>query len=248
MHPNPRVFVLVRLRCSGKFTIRVAKMKPWQTLTLGQRLRLALPLKWLSPSGDCMDELRQISKTTPQIVQSGPFHDGSWTVIPLVSPDGAVTDQSVNAERKFLPTKYLRGNTAASEFLNSLPGVLWRVRLSRLPSGKSIDWHYDDFEKQTGERVLRLHVPIVTETGNVQTISHENTYWSEGVLYLGDYRFPHQVENNSSVDRVHMIIDLVPSDALLSKILTSFRINWFSDSRRAVALATQRLYEDWRNR
>jgi len=58
--------------------------------------------------------------------------------------------------------------------------------------------------------IHRLHLPIITNE-NVDFYIHNKKYnLKEGTLYEINNALAHSVENNSSFDRVHLILDILP--------------------------------------
>jgi hypothetical protein len=114
--------------------------------------------------------------------------------------------------------------------------------------GGKITWHFDDFAAKTKENIYRLHVPVTTATGNIQILSHELYFWDRGEVWLGDYRFPHMVVNASHMDRVHLIIDLLPNKSLRSSINDLINADWFGAERTLFAHSCQDMLNSWRRR
>jgi len=56
----------------------------------------------------------------------------------------------------------------------------------------------------------RIHLPIITNE-NIDFYIHDKKYnLKEGILYEINNTLEHSVENNSSFDRVHLILDILP--------------------------------------
>lgn len=84
---------------------------------------------------------------------------------------------------------------------------LGRVMLVDLPAGGKIDRHFDD--GAYAEHYDRFHVPLVSDTGNVFTCGDEQLHMQPGELWQFNHRINHEVVNNSTTSRVHLIIDAV---------------------------------------
>lgn len=84
-------------------------------------------------------------------------------------------------------------------------GIPRRVMLVKLPPGKEVLEHTDGGHHL--RTCHRIHLPIVTDK-NV-TFSVENTIipMEEGTLIEINNNKPHSVKNNSTINRIHLIVD-----------------------------------------
>lgn len=218
----------------------------WQEFTATNEVLLATDLPEISVDENTFADLANLC-CMEGIKQQGPYHDGCWHILSLMAPDGAPGLQDVNYVAKYLPTPVLAKYPRIARFLFSLDGSLRRVRISRLKSGGQITWHVDDFQEKTGEKVFRIHIPIITSAENFQVIGHYCSHWSTREIWLGDYRFPHMVVNNSANDRFHLIVDLVPSDALVTEVNKTFQCDWFGAERSRLAQTAKEMLLRWRS-
>jgi len=97
--------------------------------------------------------------------------------------------------------------------LEKLPGEIIMARLSSLPAGGRILRHYDPIESIDFGN-LRLHVPIRTSPEVIFYLGYRRRRWAAGQVWYGDFTFPHSVWNRSSLNRVHLIVDLKANDEL----------------------------------
>ena len=82
-----------------------------------------------------------------------------------------------------------------------------RVQLASLPPGGVISTHRD-----IGilTKIHRLHIPIITKEG-VNFFVRKNKYYLEPEhLYDLNNVFMHSVTNNSDINRIHLLIDMLP--------------------------------------
>lgn len=89
------------------------------------------------------------------------------------------------------------------------------VRVLKLVAHETIRTHEDgkSFDLATGS-IMRLHIPIVTND-QVFFIVNKNKYiLKQAKLYYMNVNFPHSVENQSNMDRVHLVIDVVATNSL----------------------------------
>jgi len=80
-----------------------------------------------------------------------------------------------------------------------------RMALSVVTPGTHLKRHTDEIF------LLRVHIPIYSEIGNIWTTDDGEYYLEEGSAYLCDTRSPHSITNNSQSDRVHLLFALPES-------------------------------------
>ena len=80
-----------------------------------------------------------------------------------------------------------------------------RVMLASLPAGCKIDQHVDHFYHLTHSR--RIHLPIFTNENVDFTVDNVKVPMKEGKLIEFNNNKKHSVKNNSSSNRIHLIID-----------------------------------------
>ena len=83
--------------------------------------------------------------------------------------------------------------------------------------------------------IIRCHLPLITSSGNFLNIGYplqepapnfsiwnakilKSFYLEEGFLYYTNVNCLHSVENNSDIDRIHLVIDMKPTPQILKKI------------------------------
>jgi hypothetical protein len=151
------------------------------------------------------------------------FHDGRWKGLALraQSGDWRRTDPGGPGLEPYAPTEVLQLTPAFQEVIASFHCPLRTVRLSSLPPGAEIAEHCDTYHDFRYGQV-RLHVPVVTHRDVLMLIDGQRVNWQPGELWYGDFSRPHRVENNSPINRVHMIIDAEPNEWLLSLFPVDF--------------------------
>lgn len=98
--------------------------------------------------------------------------------------------------------------------LEKIPSQTERVRLMKLEAGTKISKHTDKVDKdiKSGD-IVRLHIPIVTSE-QVTMITWLETKtpikfkMRKGECWWLDVSKPHQVINDSEIDRVHLVLDV----------------------------------------
>jgi len=91
------------------------------------------------------------------------------------------------------------------------PGAIATAMLINLPSKKIITRHVDIGEFFND--VNRIHIPIVTAPECIFKIEDEEKNLQEGeVVEIDNNNKYHSVENNSNIDRIHLLIDWLKND------------------------------------
>ena len=100
------------------------------------------------------------------------------------------------------------------KILEKIPAATERVRLMKLKAGTKISKHTDKVDKDIKSgRIVRLHIPIVTDE-DVTMITWLETKvptefkMTKGNCYWLDVAKPHAVINDSSLDRIHLVVDV----------------------------------------
>jgi hypothetical protein len=147
--------------------------------------------------------------------QPGPYHKGEWTGMALYSMGGKQsTFPSAAGTDLYQETEELQRAPYFRQILAELECPKEVVRILFLPPEGHIKDHFD-FHTSFQFGLLRLHIPIVTHPDVVFHISGERMNWRPGELWYGDFSKVHSIKNNSSIVRVHMVIDVQINDFVL---------------------------------
>ncbi len=137
-----------------------------------------------------------------------PHHEGfkGNFSIPLVSKDGKLNNE-------------FKGPMACTEILQSCPylqqviasfgQIVGRSRLMGLAAGAEVPVH-SDINYHWYKRV-RIHVPIITAPEVIFYCGDKQVHMEAGDAWIFDSWKYHKVENNSSLFRVHLVIDVCGS-------------------------------------
>lgn len=161
----------------------------------------------------------------------GSATSADWKTIPLRSIGGspARTDPGGPDVEEFAPTPWLSRLPAFAEVLETLPGRLLSARVMALGPGAESPLHTDTKMGLPWGRA-RLHVPITTAPEAILRIDSSDHCWDPGTLWYADFTRPHLVRNRSNRRRVHLVVDVVPSSALLSLFPPPFHNSTVTDS------------------
>jgi aspartyl/asparaginyl beta-hydroxylase (cupin superfamily) len=91
-------------------------------------------------------------------------------------------------------------------------GVRGNVLFIKLKAKHNIPKHFDDGDYLVYSR--RHHVPIITSEQTLFGVGTEKINMLEGECWeINNTRF-HSVENDSDIDRVHLLIDIMPNNEI----------------------------------
>jgi quercetin dioxygenase-like cupin family protein len=159
------------------------------------------------------EELLQIDKTAWKLHYQKQHYEGDWSAIPLRSVNGDAENIFVSPEinPEYKDTVFSDNCIYFKEILSIFKCPLLAVRLLKLNAGAIIKEHKDAelyFEK--GE--IRIHIPVVTHDEVEFYLDKEKMNLKEGECWYMNFNLPHAVNNNSNVDRVHLVIDAIVND------------------------------------
>jgi hypothetical protein len=87
-------------------------------------------------------------------------------------------------------------------------GTSGRILLINLESNQEVPEHTDKGDYLS--TVKRFHIPIITNDNVYYTVNGETINMKQGECWEINNLKPHSVLNNSSIDRVHLLIDIFP--------------------------------------
>ena len=129
-----------------------------------------------------------------------------------------------------LQDTFLRKENAlkpVNEILKRIPAEFERIRFMSLKAGTIIGKHTDKIDKDIGleiGKIIRLHIPIRTHSKvefSVWDKRDKITFLMvEGKYYYTDVTKPHSVENNSKLDRIHLVVDCYCNAILRGLVLS----------------------------
>lgn len=153
---------------------------------------------------------------TPFLARTMTYHDGKWRGLALRSQGGdwERTDPGGPGLEAFADTELLARAPAMREVVDGLECGKRSVRLLLLPPGAEVHAHTDPYHGFKYGQV-RLHVPVRTHPDVIMRFGDQAFHWPAGELWYADFGRPHAVENRSPVTRVHLVIDVLVTPALL---------------------------------
>ena len=143
-------------------------------------------------------------------------HGTGWKTVALYSVDGRTDEDALRWagwDANYQPTPILERCPYFQEVIAGFQCPIFRVRLSRLAAGTSINPHRDKGDTWAIGKI-RLHIPIVTNEDVWFFIDDQRVIMREGELWYADVSPLHSVNNRSDQDRVHLMLDVGVNDWL----------------------------------
>jgi Aspartyl/Asparaginyl beta-hydroxylase len=156
----------------------------------------------------------QSAEWTPHFNQQ--YYEGDWSGVSLRSVGGKADSIYPNpfGEEPFLDTAMLGKAPYVREVLDFIECEKESVRFLRLAAGAKIKEHKDYFIG-IEDGVVRLHIPVITNPLIEFYLDGKRVEMKEGELWYLDFGLKHRVENNSEVDRIHLVLDCKVNEWLL---------------------------------
>lgn len=124
--------------------------------------------------------------------------------LPLVSVNGQYNhDFAISGQ--MLPTPALHKCPYIQQILAGLQVPVSRSRLMLLAPGAEVSRHFD--AGYHWYRRVRIHIPILTDPKVIFGCADQEIHMREGEAWCFDHSKWHWVKNNSSLPRVHLVID-----------------------------------------
>ena len=172
-----------------------------------------LKLPFLFDAGLLQQEVNALSASQWLPHYQVKHYEGTWTAIPLRSIGGKADDVIISPadNPQYLDTIFLESCPYLQKVLQTFQCPLQAVRLLKLNAGSSIKEHRDaELNFESGE--IRLHIPVLTDPGVEFILDKERLTLQEGECWYMNFNLPHAINNNSSVNRVHLVIDALVND------------------------------------
>jgi hypothetical protein len=185
---------------------------PWQWPTAFGGLSVTQQISSGYDAARVSAELAETERAFRLVRQDGPHHNGGWNRMGLVSPDGDPEQSYLKRGQKPGKTPVLRAMPYLESIIDELGVPVMSASVSVMLPGARVRWHRDP-AYSVDRAFVRLHLPIVTHSSATLEIGHELTRWAAGILYYGDFTFPHRVAHDGPVPRIHIMIDLQAESA-----------------------------------
>ncbi|MFP2927567.1 aspartyl/asparaginyl beta-hydroxylase domain-containing protein [Pyxidicoccus sp. 3LG] len=143
------------------------------------------------------------------------YYEGEWSGAPLRSiggMEGRIYPDPTGRE-SYADTPLLARCPAFRAALSTFKCPIGSARLLKLAAGARIREHTDyNLGFEDGE--VRIHIPIVTHPDVAFFLAGQRVVLQPGECWYLNFNLPHRVENPSTTDRVHLVLDVVVDDWL----------------------------------
>jgi Aspartyl/Asparaginyl beta-hydroxylase len=138
------------------------------------------------------------------------YYEGEWSGVALRAPAGAQHPiqklSPLPGIKDFTDTGTLDKCDYFKLILNNFKCPLKSVRLLKLKPGSIIKEHSDAFLAfEEGE--ARIHIPVQTNFDIYFFLNGKRIIMNEGETWYLNFNLKHKIENRSSFDRIHLVLD-----------------------------------------
>ena len=172
-------------------------------------MRFSRPLLQLPIRFDAGVLAAEVSALAPSAWVPHPQGFPGNDAVQLVSVNGALTDDWAGP---MAATEHLRRLPYTMRLMEELGGVWGRSRLMGLGPGAVVPAHVDiHYYWRTH---IRIHVPVVTNPGVRFQCGGDSVHMAPGESWVFDSFEMHEVRNEGSEKRVHLVLDTVGSSRI----------------------------------
>lgn len=152
----------------------------------------------------------------------------NWESLTLKSQNGE--EQSFLKKTdlsNYIYTDIIEKLPSIKQLLENIPTEIYLVRLLKLKKGGKIKFHTDEEVFKENNKIIRVHLPIITHKDvkfqigyPLQKPAEDFSVWNAEVLYethleegyfwYTNVNTLHAVTNNSPIDRIHLVCDMKP--------------------------------------
>jgi hypothetical protein len=136
------------------------------------------------------------------------YYEGVWSGVALRSVNGTASQLYLDPTKSgsYSDTPVLERCDYFKEALGAFKCSLESVRLLKLEAGSRICEHRD-FDLGFRHGVVRVHVPVQTNSDIEFFLNAERVVMNEGESWYLDLSLPHWVNNNGPSARIHLVMD-----------------------------------------
>jgi len=152
----------------------------------------------------------------------------NWESLTLKSQNGE--EQSFLKKTdlsNYIYTDIIEKLPSIKQLLENIPTEIYLVRLLKLKKGGKIKFHTDEEVFKENNKIIRVHLPIITHKDVKFQIGYPlqkpaegfsvwnaevlyETHLEEGYFWYTNVNTLHAVTNNSPIDRIHLVCDMKP--------------------------------------
>ena len=140
------------------------------------------------------------------------YYEGDWSGIALrAAADAHVELYPDPTATAYRDTAQLARCAYIPAVLRSFECELESARFLRLGAGAEIREHRD-YKLSIDDGVARVHIPVITNPDVEFFLDGERIDMHAGEAWYLNFNLHHRVRNNSTTDRVHLVIDCIVND------------------------------------
>ena len=140
------------------------------------------------------------------------YYEGLWSGVSLRSVGGVAKQLYPDpTATTFADTPILARCPYFLAVLATFQCPLETARLLKLNAGSSIREHRD-YKLDYEDGVIRVHIPIITSPDVEFFLEGKKVVMQVGECWYLNVNAPHRVDNHSTIDRVHLVIDCIVDD------------------------------------
>ena len=140
------------------------------------------------------------------------YYEGLWSGVSLRAVGGVAKQLYPDpTATTFANTPILARCPYFQEVLATFQCPLEAARLLKLSAGSCIREHRD-YRLGYEDGVIRVHIPIVTSPQVEFYMQGQKVVMQVGECWYLNVNVPHRVDNHSTIDRIHLVIDCIVDD------------------------------------
>jgi hypothetical protein len=136
------------------------------------------------------------------------YRNKGWKGAALYSKSGKTSDLGVNYELP--PVRTEIGEACpyiAEHVLPQFQAPWFRAGFYKLEAGATIGEHRDLVHHAFSRTMVRIHIPVITDPQVVMFVARRPYHLPVGSAWYFDPTALHAVNNSSSIDRIHLMVD-----------------------------------------
>ena len=146
-----------------------------------------------------------------------PIYQGDWSGIALRAVKGghSLLYPDPLATEGFIETEMMRRCLCVPSVLSAFRCELTTVRFLKLGAGAWIRPHRD-YQLGIEDGEIRIHIPVATNPRVEFVLNDRQVEMKEGEAWYLNFNLQHSVRNGGTTDRIHLVVDCVVNDWILS--------------------------------
>jgi hypothetical protein len=147
------------------------------------------------------------------------IYQGDWSGIALRAAKNAHVQlyPDPTAKEGFIDTEMMQRCRYVPDVLSAFQCELTTVRFLKLGAGAVVQRHRD-YQLGLEDGEIRIHIPVLTNPQVEFILDEQKVEMKEGEAWYLNFNLHHSIRNDGTTDRIHLVIDCIVNDWLLSTI------------------------------